>query len=59
MVDGRTGGDAEPVVAEGTTVTYPDTPQETDRDRDARPVFHVRRAATPSCRRWSMPSTTT
>jgi uncharacterized protein len=41
MVDGRTGGDAEPVVAEGTNVTYPDMPQETDRDRDTRPVFHV------------------
>jgi metal-dependent HD superfamily phosphatase/phosphodiesterase len=41
MDDGQHAGDSEPVVAEGTTVTYPETPQETERERDNRPIFHV------------------
>jgi uncharacterized protein len=41
MHDVRTEHDPEPVVAEGSSISYAETPVEAEREREQRPLFHV------------------
>jgi uncharacterized protein len=41
MHDVRTEHDPEPVVAEGSSISYAEAPVEAEREREQRPLFHV------------------
>src|SRR5947209_12631717 len=41
MQDVNHAHDPEPVVAEGSSVSYPEAPAEVGREREQRPLFHV------------------